>query len=226
MSYTKNPIDLTGKKFDRLTVIKLYGKDKNYHRLWLCQCNCGNTTIAHLGTLLNGHKKSCGCKPRSHITHNMSKTRFHKIWKGIKYRCINKNNIAYKYYGGRGIKICDRWLKFKNFRDDMYQSYLEHVKQFGEKNTTIERKNNNGNYELNNPCVWATKKEQGNNRKTNHLLTFNGQTLTIAQWGKKLNINSHIICSRINEYGWSTDQALSIPVRKRKSKISYIQSIL
>ena len=98
--------------------------------------------------------------------HGMRHTRINRIWIGMKQRCINSNNSKYKNYGAKGIEVCDEWMFFENFRDDMHESYLKHVEQFGEKQTTIDRKNNNLGYFKEN-CQWATYSEQNNNRGNN-----------------------------------------------------------
>lgn len=163
-------IDLTERKFGRLTVIKfLYNRNNQSH--WLCKCVCGRESAPSKGKLLSGRTTSCGCFRREitvqrSSTHGMSKTRFYHIWGGIKERCYNKLSPAYSFYGERGISMSKKWQKFEGFKEDMYASYLSHLREFGENNTSIERINNNGNYELEN-CVWATDLLQGGNRRTN-----------------------------------------------------------
>ena len=167
-------LELVGQKFGRLTVIKFnnirkVGRLELSHSYFACKCECGNRKIICGSELKRGNTKSCGCfrKEKSKLkwsTHRMSRTRFYKIWFGIKQRCLKRNNKDYKNYGGRGIKICDSWIKFENFRDDMYETYLKHIEKFGNKNTSIDRKNNDGNYEPNN-SRWATSKEQQNNKR-------------------------------------------------------------
>ncbi len=221
-------LDLTGQKFGKLTAIKLFSVIKGKTK-WLCQCECGNQTIVATDCLKNNNTKSCGCLNHQNLikrntTHNMGKTRFYDIWTKIKNRCLNKNNKNYNQYGKRGITIHPQWLKFENFRDDMLTNYNEHCKKNGEKNTTIERINNNGNYEPNN-CKWATREEQSNNKRNNHLLTFNGQTLTFSQWEHKLNFKHNTLHNRINVYKWSIERALNQPassgIRKDSILITY-----
>ena len=203
--------DLTGKRFGKLTVLKYHHKvkrndGKHYLHYYLCKCDCGNETIVCLTHLKNEHTKSCGCiryEPNRAI-HNLRKHRIYKIWAGIKTRCLNKNSIAYKDYGARGISICKEWesniLPFYNWA--IANGYND--------NLSIERIDVNGNYEPSN-CKWIPKPEQSKNRRSNHLITYNNETHTIADWATNLNINYGKLYLRLKRYKWSIDKAFNTP---------------
>lgn len=154
--------DLSEQTFGRLTLVS---KETDTKDKWECVCSCGKTTIVLKYALLNGNTQSCGCKrAETHTRHGMHKTRFYKIWNNMLNRCTYESSVNYEYYGGRGISYCAEWKDFLKFKEDIYESYLEHSEKHGELNTFIERMDVNGDYEGSN-VTWATRREQSLNKR-------------------------------------------------------------
>lgn len=150
----KRTENLLNKKFGKLTVIKFKEISKDKKAIWYCQCECGKIIETSTHSLKSGNSTSCGC---SRIKYKKINERLYRIWAGIKTRCFNEKKKEYKNYGGRGIKICDEWLEYKNF-------YIWAMTNGYKDNLTIERIDVNGNYEPNN-CTWITIQEQQKNKR-------------------------------------------------------------
>lgn len=164
--------EYVGKKFGKLTILtSVCFKGRN--RMVSCSCDCGNVKNIMLHSIQSGVSKSCGCLQREGVISRSLKhgdckkgnaTRFYNIWHGMRQRCRDENGTSYKYYGGREICVADQWHDFLEFKKDMYEGYVRHCEEYGEKQTTIDRINNDGNYEPGN-CRWATYKEQVHNQR-------------------------------------------------------------
>lgn len=201
---------LNGQRFGRLVAgdaIRRPGK-------WYiqCKCDCGNEKLIRCDHLKAGLSTSCGCYARevtiaSNTKHGDCRKTKHApefdVWVSMRERCGNPKDVSYHRYGGRGIKVCKEW-------QESYPSFLAHVGRRPSSEHSIERINNDGDYEPNN-VRWATKVEQCNNRRTNHFLEFNGKRLTLAQWQREVGIHSLTIRRRIVS-GWSVEKALTTPV--------------
>lgn len=165
-------------------------------------------------------RESSRCRPcadafksgRNHpgFKHGLAHSVFNITYKNMASRCFNKGNGSYKDYGGRGIKCT--WNNFDEFRSDMHESYLEHVEEFGEKNTQIDRIDNSGNYSKEN-CRWATLKEQARNKRSNTFVVYGGETKCLAEWAEVFNLNYQSLQTRLHR-GWSIEKALTTPVKR------------
>lgn len=180
--------DLTGRRFGRLVVRHLTGERRNGCVVWHCLCDCGEHVDVKSGALASGNTKSCGCLKRdsareSHTKHGHSHTPISCVWIEMNQRCSNPSNHSYRRYGARGITVCNEWRdSFEAFYD--YVSQLPH---FGEKGYSLDRINNDGNYESGN-VRWATAAEQVQNRRNSRTLTIDGDTRSIKEWAAELGI--------------------------------------
>lgn len=204
----KFPKDLSGMKFERLTVLKMVEPPENlkdkHSKYWLCKCECGNEKVIVRSGLTMGTSKSCGCirremmseKMKAKKTHGLTGQRFYRIWSNMKRRCQDPKDNQYHNYGARGIAICQSWQTFENFMKDMYQSYIDFEATHGENTASIDRLNSNENYEPSN-CKWATQLEQARNRADNISVVINGKEYsTLSQVAEEFNFNYHTILQR------------------------------
>lgn len=191
--------DMVGQLFGRLTVIaETDERTKCGEVKYLCKCDCGNTKVISGTTLRNGKTRSCGCllseeSSKRAKTHGMSKTRLFNIWTGMHDRCYNPNRKEYESYGGRGIQVCDEWKdNFQAFYDwSMENGYSDDL--------SIDRQENEGNYEPSN-CRWTTRKEQSDNTRLTVHITVNGETKNITEWAEAIGVARSTI-SRHNKLG-------------------------
>lgn len=205
-------IDLTGQRFGKIVVIGPAGvPTQTGGFVWRCRCDCGNETSVPSGHLRCGATKSCGCGvfvvAGSQRTHGQSKTRTYRIWKAMRKRCQNPNDIGFYRYGGRGISVCDRWSEFENFLADMGECPPRR---------SIDRKDGNGNYEPSN-CRWATSYEQVRNRECVRKLELNGEVRTLPEWAEAYGIKRDFLYQRIQR-GWAVEDALTKPHRHYRVK--------
>ena len=204
-----DPTPHIGKTYNSLTVLSTYMKQVSpdrRRRYAICRCVCGNVYEGRLCQITNGDRISCGCKRKTHINLDLNK-REYSSWYNMKERCYTIDNINYKNYGGRGIKVCDRWLNsFENFIEDM-----------GERpeGTSIDRIDNNGNYEPSN-CKWSTQKEQMRNFRKNVYVTYKRKKVLLIELCEKHNISYSRVYNRIFTHGWDIDKALTTSIRGHK----------
>lgn len=191
--------DLVGQKFGRLKVLKMNeNRSNDGHIMWDCICSCGNedlkTIISH--DLISGKTKSCGCLNKELKTkHGMYDTRLYRIFKGMQDRCYNPNRQEFKYYGGRGIIICEEWLNEQNGFINFYNWAMENGYS---DDLEIDREDTNGNYEPNN-CRWVNHIIQMNNTRRNIYLKHNNKIKSVAQWSKETGIPENTIRYRMSK---------------------------
>ena len=219
-------LDLTGQRYGRLVVLGLaYTKQENcgnITKFWLCKCDCGNTKIVRMCCLRNGTTSSCGCYSKELVskrnaTHRMSKTTLYKAWSNMKARCYNKNRSDYSEYGGRGIKVCEEWNVFENFKTWALENGFKEEKPHGKNLLSLDRINVDGDYEPSN-CRWATDREQANNKRNNTRFFYNGKNLTAREWSEITGINFGTLVGRLHNPRWTIERALTEPVHKYKQK--------
>lgn len=204
----KNPDPEIGSRFDKLTVIGPFWTDIS--RWALCACDCGKEYAAKTSFLKRGVSKSCGClvrAPRHGHAVDDKPSRVHRIWSGIQTRCkpYDTGRPDWSRYGGKGIRVCERWKSFENFLADMGEP---------PPGASIDRINPRGNYEPGN-CRWSTAKDQANNTTRNRIVEFNGESLTLAQWSDKLGLPYPRTYYRVVVARWPIEKALTDPKHKK-----------
>lgn len=210
-------LDLTGKRFGRLVVLKRASKPGDRVR-WLCKCDCGVKKEVRGYNITSGHTKSCGCLNKEIITkHGYYKkgkeSKIYVRWVNMIQRCADPKNTYYYCYGNRGIMVCERWMKFENFLEDMGEPPTDKHQ--------IDRIDNDGNYCKSN-CHWVTSKINNRNKRNNRLITYKGKTQCLAEWAEQFDIDYYTLKWRLNN-GWSIEKALTTPSRK---KVEYVNTYL
>lgn len=204
-------IDLTGKKFDHLTVIKrapdkyVSGKQVT---CWYCICDCGNPNMVIVPghSLRTGHTTSCGCRIGG-PTHGLHNTGIYRVHQGMLNRCRNEKLKSYDRYGKRGIYVCDEW----NSSGEGFMRFYEWAMANGyQEGLSIDRIDNDGPYAPWN-CRWTTMKVQANNKSNNVYITYNGETKTASEWAEQLGVNPATLLSR-HKKGWTDEDIIEIPV--------------
>lgn len=213
-------IDLTGHRYGRLSVLSRAENGTDKKAKWNVRCDCGTEKVVYGECLRKGTTVSCGCFNRERMsvlnrTHGLTHTRIYTVWRSMKYCCFNPNNENYHYYGGRGITVCDEWKDdFKAFYNWAIESgYKEEILPSGVNYWTLERIDNDGDFEPDN-CCWANRAAQANNRQSNHLINYKGCDLTISQAAKEGNIDFNVLHYRITSPKKMTiEEAVETPVR-------------
>jgi hypothetical protein len=208
-------VDLTGQKFERLSVKEFAGRTKHGAAIWRCECKCGKVITALGQDLKSGHTRSCGCLKLEAIRGNQYAVKhgacdhpLFLVWSSMMTRCYNKAHAQYADYGGRGVTVCKRWHDPWKFFEDMGGRPA---------GGTLERVKNNQGYRRSN-CRWASRKEQALNKRNNRLLWFRGEEKPLSQWAEECGISEGTIRERILKLGWPVEKALTTPPRKRKDE--------
>lgn len=202
-------VDLAGQSFGKLVALTRVARrpQDKWHARWECQCSCGRVVTVTSSSLRSGKSRSCGCGTiesikRAHTSHGHSSggkiTPTYLSWQSMKRRC----HLRARNYGERGIKVCERWS----------QSFSSFLADMGERppGTTLDRIRVNEDYEPGN-CRWADATVQGNNRRTNRVIVFKGERLTLSQWARRVGMTAQGLRRRLDIYGWTIEEALTTP---------------
>lgn len=208
-------IDLTGRRFNRWTVIGYDAKRSTRdYKYWICRCDCGTVKSVLRTSLVNNRSMSCGCHSieaarHRKNAHHESKSRLYNVWVKMRGRCNDPNDTRYAQYGWRGISVCKEWEDYFTFKEWAINNGYDKDAPYGQ--CTLDRIDVNGNYQPDN-CRWISMKEQSYNRRSNRRLTYNGETLTVREWEEKQHFRKGIIESRLHR-GWDEVRAITTPIR-------------
>jgi hypothetical protein len=200
--------DLTDYRFGLWTVI---GPDqrKRLRTIWFCRCQCGTERWVGAGDLTSGQSTNCGCVRRKKVAarnykHGQGHTRLHARWMGMIARCESPKHKAYPRYGGRGIRVCQRWR-------DSFAAFLADMGPPPGPNYQLDRIDNDGDYKPGN-VRWALNKPNSRNRPSAIFITFQGVTLPLNEWAERMGLPPKTVYSRIKNLGWTVEKALTTPV--------------
>lgn len=204
-----------GMKLGALTLVEATDARSRGHVVYKWRCDCGGDFYAHVQNIRLAKFPSCGCQTKRLISaartsHGASKKgspmySMYIVWRAMFWRCENASRRDFKNYGGRGIKVCQRWHSFDCFVADMGIRPSE--------KHSIDRIDVNGDYEPGN-CRWATTTEQANNKRTSRFLAFDGREMTVSQWAREVGIGNDTLRLRLAK-GWSIERALTVPAMRR-----------
>ena len=200
-----------GHKWGRWEVIAFAGYNKGRQSLWRCRCLCGTERIFSSGYITAVHRESCGCynhelTAKRNKTHGSAGSPEYIVWCGMKERCTNPRQAAYRNYGGRGITVCERWLGPNGFAHFLADRGTRPTTKH-----TSDRIDNDKGYGPEN-CRWATRGEQSRNRRGLQPVTYKGESMCVVDWAKRLGIKPDTLFMRLHR-GWSVERAFETPVR-------------
>lgn len=207
--------DMHGKRFERLVVLEYAGsRGPNQNAYWHCICDCGQKVTTRGQNLRAGDTKSCGClnqemRRLSHLKHGLYSIPEYWVWHSAKDRCHNPNDAKFKHYGGRGIQMCQEWR-------DSFTAFIANMGRRPKGKYTLDRIDNDGDYEPGN-CRWATYAEQNRNNRRTRFLTFQGETHCLSDWATKLGMCRATLDGRFR-LGWSIEEAFTAPLHSRRKK--------
>lgn len=206
--------NILNQKFYKLTVIEKLNKDKYQKQLWKCKCDCGNEIIVNTSSLTTGNTKSCGCYKNELIRnlnykHGNSHTKLYYVWQTMIKRCTKINNKSYKIYGNRGITVCIEW------KSDFINFYNWAIANGYKQGLTIDRINNNGNYEPNN-CRWTSMKEQARNTSKNKYIVYMNEKMLISDACNKSNVKISSVFSKMKRKNITLQESFDYYLNKQK----------